>query len=110
VVSIVRNTVDDHAEALAILCFLSNMSFHIGRKGKKHKKVDVDIWVIRCKDDKLKESKPCRNCVDKMIAFNNLNMYFRIKFVHYSTKDGTIITEKVMSLDSTVTYISRGDR
>jgi deoxycytidylate deaminase len=62
---------------------------------KNKKKIEIDLLVIRInKNGKLLNSKPCSNCLKKM---KNIKGY-KIKYVHYSTENGTIVTQKLSDL------------
>lgn len=67
----------------------------------------VDIFVIRIsKTGILGESRPCIDCL-KMMERSGLN----IKYIYYSTKDGTILRERFSKMFySDSTYVSSGIR
>lgn len=79
-----------------------------GRKNRKHrKKIKMDILVIRVsKAGQLKMSKPCYHCTMKM--FNC--PFARIRYVYYSTNEGTLFKIKLSDLIKTEPHISSGYR
>lgn len=90
-----------HAEVNALNKLRHTISFR--QKNKKH----YDLLVVRLtKANKCGESRPCFHCL-KTLLKSGIN----IKFVYYSTNDGTIVREKLNNmLHSKKTYISLGNR
>jgi predicted transposase YbfD/YdcC len=62
---------------------------------KKRREI-CDIIVIRIseKNEKLSESRPCKNC----IMYMYYNKKYKIKNVIYSTKDGSLKSEKLNNM------------
>ena len=67
----------------------------------------INMIVVRInKNGLLGESRPCQDCL-KMLEMSN----FIIKYIYYSTAEGTIIKEKFSNMiTSPNTYISIGMR
>ena len=101
---------DKHAEINVIIKLLSNLARITVLHGKKYKRTAINITVVRVNRlGKLKESKPCRHCVNTIVEFNNTNSHFWIKNVSYSTCNGLMEKSSVKNLDKTVTYVSTGN-
>lgn len=68
---------------------------------------NVDIMVVRfAKTGVLGSSRPCAHCLESL---NRSNL--SIKYVYYSTCDGTIVKEKFNNMqDESITYVSSGIR
>jgi len=73
------------------------------RKNRKY----YDLLVIRLtKSNKFGQSRPCCHCL-KTLVRSGIN----IRFVYYSTADGTVVREKFNTmLESNKTYICYGYR
>ena len=52
------------------------------------------ILTIRVKNNKIVMGKPCINCIEYMKSLG-------IKNIHYSDKDGNIITQKLKDITTT---------
>lgn len=79
-----------HAEMQAIL------KFPPPKKKKRIRK--INMIVIRFNSDgKLKNSKPCINCL-KFISFHSKKMSYIMNNIYYSNDDGTISCAKFSSL------------
>ena len=64
-------------------------------KSKRKVKKDIDLIVIRIgKLGDLKDSRPCGKCLEHLYNLKT----FRIKYIYYSTNDGTIIRAKFTDL------------
>lgn len=68
----------------------------------------IDIVVVRIsKCGKLGYSRPCENCIRRMIKFNN---EIKIGNVYYSDSDGTFKMERLTSMyESPLTKMSSGN-
>lgn len=60
----------------------------------------MDILIIRLGNTKLKNSRPCNSCIDKLIQRG-------IRRVYYSDKNGDIVYELLESMEKT--HISSGN-
>jgi cytidine deaminase len=61
---------------------------------------DYCIVVVRYgKDGTLRNSRPCNHCLEVM-------KFYKIKKIHYSTDEGTVLTEKPHEMIST--HVSSG--
>ena len=92
-----------HAEENAVKRFLKN-----NYKFSKNKKIKVDLLVVRVTySGELKNSKPCRHCVEMLSQLP----YITVVNVYYSTKDGNIVCEKFKDLLSNIEMctITRGN-
>lgn len=61
----------------------------------------MDIIVIRTSKNKLANSRPCNNCIEKMIKMG-------IRKVYYSNESGKIVSEFVEEMDKI--HISSGTK
>jgi cytidine deaminase len=68
---------------------------------------NISLLVIRItKTGTVGESRPCLHCLSAMERSK-----LKIKWVYYSTKEGTIVREKLSEMkESEKTYISTGNR
>lgn len=100
-----------HAEENAIKRFLRDNDLYnniSSRKGKKNKKIKVDLLVVRVSENgQLKNSKPCRNCVEMIFGMKRIN----VDNVYYSNVNGEIVCEKFKNLYNNIEMckISRGN-
>jgi hypothetical protein len=92
-----KNMPSKHAEIDAL--YKINTKINIPKK--------VDIIVVRItRSGQLANSRPCFHCIESLEK-SNLN----IKYVYYSTTEGTFAKEKFASMkNSPLTYISSGIR
>jgi hypothetical protein len=98
-----NSPVSTHAEIAALNRLQSHQYFRA--KNKRNRKVEYDLLVIRLgKSGKLGSSRPCYHCLNTMEKSN-----IKIRYVYYSTEDGTIKREKFTQMKiSPLTYISNG--
>ena len=62
------------------------------KKIKKHNKISLDLIVIRSKNNILKNSRPCNNCIDRLVKL-------KIRKVYYSNEYGLIVSEFVNNME-----------
>jgi len=83
----------NHAE-MDIIRKLNRVSKHKETKREKRKKT-YNLVVIRVnKQGNLRDSKPCHRCLEALYATN----FCKIKYVYYSTNNGTIVKRKFADL------------
>ncbi len=70
----------------------------------------IDLLVIRTdKNLNLKNSKPCKNCIEHMIMLPKYG--YKIRYIYYSNCDGEITRDKLNDLyDDDNIHISKGFR
>lgn len=71
--------------------------YNVSKKSLK----GLDVIVIRIKNNMLKNSRPCNNCIDKLRKVG-------IRKVYYSNEDGIIVSEFVENMEKL--HISSGYR
>jgi hypothetical protein len=77
---------------------------------RKKKLEKVNILIVRfTKNGKIRNSKPCTNCITKMSLLPPYKGY-SIKYVYYSNDDGTIVKTNLRSLQNEPAYYTRFDR
>ncbi len=73
----------------------------------KYKKLDL-LVIRQTQNGVIGESRPCNNCLKK-IKFIVQHKGIKIKYILYSTKDGTIVKEKLTDmLESDIVHTSKG--
>ena len=75
-------------------------------KRQKHLQ-NVNLLVIRLsKNNKLQNSKPCANCIEKMKTLPEKKGY-RIKNIYYSTDNGEIVKSSIRNLENEELHYSK---
>lgn len=64
-----------------------------GMKNKKKKQVDLIVIRIGRLGD-YRSSKPCQKCLESLVQMK----CFKVRYIYYSTKEGTIVKEKFSDL------------
>jgi hypothetical protein len=97
--------ISTHAEMDGMRKILKNTPTINGQVKRIEK---YDVIVIRIsKTNKLGSSRPCKHCIMSLVNAKAV----KIRYVYYSTRQGTIVREKIEDmLDCTLTCISTGWR
>ena len=74
---------------------------------RKIKKEKIDLIVIRInKNGELKQSRPCKHCINKLINMAN----YKIGKVYYSDENGNIVSETLTDLINNSNYVTSGNK
>lgn len=67
-------------------------------------KHNLTLFVCRYRNDKIRNSKPCTDCLE------TIKMFKFIRYIIYSTDDGTFIKEKVSNITDTIKSSGRREK
>lgn len=82
---------------------INSLRKYFNVKNTKSKRKYFNILVIRVKENKLQNSKPCLHCI------NNIKQYDFCKYIFYSTGNGNEIKKEKNGV-ITNNHISRGNK